>query len=68
LQTFNTNPYLAAIGRNNGIEMFINKNPSQGGSVSIKTMATTIEAIIGAIYLDSNSFVAVRAALARLGW
>ncbi|KAF2805635.1 uncharacterized protein BDZ99DRAFT_108701 [Mytilinidion resinicola] len=33
---------------------FINKNPSQGHAVPRKTMADTVEAILGAIFLDSD--------------
>jgi ribonuclease-3 len=68
LQTLNTNPHLASIGRDNGFERFINKNTSQQGAVSVKTMATTVEAIIGAIYVDSKSLAAAKTTLAILGW
>ncbi|KAL2817998.1 ribonuclease III domain-containing protein [Aspergillus cavernicola] len=37
-----------------GIDAYIWNNPSQGNSVSPKVMATTMEAIIGAAFLDMN--------------
>lgn len=43
------------IGRTNGLDTLINKNPSdKDANVGAITMAGTIEAIIGAVYLDGD--------------
>lgn len=49
-----SNANLDRIGRQRGLQTFVNKNPSQGRDVSPITMAATVEAILGAVYLDSN--------------
>lgn len=48
-----SNAYLAKQGFIHGIDKFIVKNPSQF-DIMPKVMATTMEAIIGAVYLDCN--------------
>ncbi|KAL2058320.1 hypothetical protein ABVK25_001046 [Lepraria finkii] len=51
-----SNANLDRIGRNHGLEKLINNNPSQEYSeIGALTMATTVEAIIGAVYLDSGT-------------
>ncbi|KAF7164604.1 hypothetical protein CNMCM5623_009061 [Aspergillus felis] len=65
-----SNPHLAQMGSNAGLENLILINPSQV-SVSPGVMAQTVEAILGAVYLDSEMDVqAVRAVMAilSLGW
>ena len=43
------------VGRKNGLGVLINKNPAQyESSVELHTMAATVEAILGAVYLDSG--------------
>ena len=43
------------IGRTNGLDTLINKNPSdKDANVGAITMAGTVEAIIGAVYLDGD--------------
>lgn len=49
-----TNGNLAHIGLSLGLDAYIQLNPSAQGVVPERLMATTIEAIIGAVYLDSN--------------
>lgn len=49
-----SNANLDRIGRQHGLQRFVNSNPSQGQVVSPITMAATVEAILGAVYLDSN--------------
>ncbi|KAL9631490.1 MAG: hypothetical protein Q9164_005861 [Protoblastenia rupestris] len=49
-----SNDNLDRIGRKHGIEQFVNKNPSQGDHVSFKVMTATVEAILGAVWLDSG--------------
>ncbi|KAK4148402.1 hypothetical protein C8A00DRAFT_19761, partial [Chaetomidium leptoderma] len=44
------------------------KNPCQGEVVSRTTMASTVEALVGAVWLDSGrNFEQVRAVMKRLG-
>lgn len=52
IQSQLSNSNLGIIGRQHGLEAHINNNPSQLGVVSDKTLATTVEAILGAVYLD----------------
>ena len=50
-----SNANLDMIGRTNGLDALINKNPSdKDANVGAITMAGTIEAIIGAVYLDGD--------------
>ncbi|RHZ47227.1 ribonuclease III domain-containing protein [Aspergillus thermomutatus] len=65
-----SNSHLAQMGSKAGLENLILINPSQT-IVSPGVMAQTVEAILGAVYLDSEMDVqAVRAvmALLSLGW
>ena len=45
---------LDRIGRQRGLQRFVNSNPSQHQVVSPITMAATMEAVFAAVYLDSN--------------
>ena len=48
------------VGRSKGLDALINKNPSDKDyPVGGRTIADTIEAIIGAVYIDSNSNVQI---------
>lgn len=67
LQTRASNVNLALVGRRMGLDKVVIVNPSQAGMVSDKVMATTVEALIGAVYMDSNSIDAVRPVLAAMG-
>ena len=49
-----SNANLDRIGRQRGLQRFVNGNPSQRQVVSPITMAATMEAIIGAVYLDND--------------
>lgn len=50
-----SNANLDKVGRAHGLDLLINKNPSdKDGSVGEITMASTVEAILGAVYLDSD--------------
>lgn len=50
-----SNANLDKVGRTYGLDNLINKNPAdKDGSVGQITMAATVEAILGAVYLDSN--------------
>lgn len=62
----NTN--LTLIGRSRGLDKYIHVNPSQWGQVSDKVMATTVEAIIGAVFIDSDWNISiVKLVLVMLG-
>lgn len=52
--TRGTNLYLAQNGFAKGINEFILLNPSLRGLVPQRVIATTMEAILGAVYLDSQ--------------
>jgi ribonuclease-3 len=54
-----TNENLAKIGFSLGLDAYIQLNPSAQGVVPERLMATTIEAIVGAVYLDSNKDIMV---------
>lgn len=54
LQQVGSNANLDRVGRLNGLDAFICRNPSQGGHISPVTMTATVEAILGAVYLDSG--------------
>ncbi|OOO05960.1 ribonuclease III [Aspergillus oryzae] len=63
-----SNAFLARTGFQKGLDRYIYVNPSQGGIVSDKVMATTVEAILGAVYIDSGEDIpAVRSVVAKLG-
>ncbi|EME77338.1 uncharacterized protein MYCFIDRAFT_83279 [Pseudocercospora fijiensis CIRAD86] len=48
------NDNLATVGFNIGLDAHVVVHPGQRGAVSRKTMATTVEAVVGAIYVDSG--------------
>ncbi|KAJ5126326.1 uncharacterized protein N7443_009370 [Penicillium atrosanguineum] len=54
-----TNENLAQIGFSLGLDVYIQLNPSAQGIIPGRLMATTMEAIIGAVYLDSNKDIMV---------
>lgn len=63
-----TDVRLAARGFEHGLDAHIIKNAGLG-QVSIKMMATAIEAIIGAVFEDSNrDYEAVRKVMDNLGF
>ncbi|KAI7475429.1 hypothetical protein KC351_g10091 [Hortaea werneckii] len=63
-----SNANLAAAARLHGIEACVFTHPGHRGPVSQATLSTTVEAIIGAVYLDSeNDLNAVRAFMKALG-
>ena len=63
-----SNVNLAQAGRVAGLDALVIGNPSQLGMVSDKTVATTVEALLGAVYLDSGKdIVAVKSAMRALG-
>ena len=68
VSTVASNSNLATVGFRNGIDVAINKNPSQYGQTSPDVMATTVEAIIGAIYIDAGNIFAVKRTMTTLGF
>lgn len=68
LQRFATNRFHAEVGSRFGIDEFIYKNPSQLGiPVSDRLLATTVEAMVGAVWLDSGDIKAVEKVMLELG-
>jgi ribonuclease-3 len=62
-----SNANLATIARNAGIDQHVILHPGHVGKVSDKTLATTVEALLGAIYLDTaKDMEAVSRAMFRL--
>ena len=49
-----SNANLDRVGRLYWLDDFICRNPSQAGYISPNTMAATVEAILGAVYLDGG--------------
>lgn len=60
------NANLDTVGRTHGLDRFVVTNPASRGAVSHGTMATTVEAILGAAYLDGG-MVAVIQTMRTLG-
>ena len=54
VQQVGSNANLDRVGRLYGLDDFVCRNPSQGFYVSPLTMAATVEAILGAVYLDGG--------------
>lgn len=49
-----SNANLGTIGGQHGLRAYVNSNPAQQGVVSDLTLAATVEAILGAVYLDCD--------------
>jgi ribonuclease-3 len=63
-----SNSYLAQRGFSTGLAECVYKNPSQGNTIFPGPMASTVEAIIGAIFYDSGENVtAVEGVMQALG-
>lgn len=54
LNRLSSNPHLTLIGRNIGLQAYINPNPSQKGEVSDKMIAGTVEALLAAFYREGG--------------
>ena len=54
MQQVGSNVNLDRTGRLYGLDVFVCRNPSQGADVPPVTMAATVEAILGAVYLDGG--------------
>lgn len=65
--TAGSNTNLAIKGRLRGLDGFVNNNPSQGNTVSDRTVAQTVEAILGAVWLDSKDLATVRHVMETMG-
>ncbi|OOF93982.1 hypothetical protein ASPCADRAFT_209230 [Aspergillus carbonarius ITEM 5010] len=66
-----SNPNLAATGFEKALNNFVIANPAQGRIISKGVMASTVEALIGAVYIDSNLDIKpVRSVIdaLELGW
>jgi ribonuclease-3 len=68
VSTIGSNANLAVTARDAGIEKYVVVHPGHRGKISEKTLATTVEAILGAVYLDSEKNVdSVSLTLTMLG-
>lgn len=68
LQAIAGNTNLARVGRECGLDPHIITNPGHRGPISDKTLATTVEAILGAVFRDSGKdLVAVKNAMQKMG-
>lgn len=65
-QEVGSNTKLNMVGMANKLDAFVNLAPGQY-TISPITMAATVEAIIGAVYLDSKNMHAVKAVIQTLG-
>ena len=54
MQQVGSNANLDRMGRLHGLDIYVCRNPAQGGYVSPATMTATVEAILGAVYLDGG--------------
>jgi dsRNA-specific ribonuclease len=54
-----SNAHLAEQGFSMGLDRYICNNPSQGRFISNGLMATTMEAILGAVFLDAGCEISV---------
>ncbi|KAI4121863.1 MAG: hypothetical protein LQ341_007361, partial [Variospora aurantia] len=61
-----SNANLNIVGRTANIDTFVNLSGAQR-TVAPLTMAVTVEAILGAVYLDSKGIAAVKAVMEKLG-
>lgn len=63
------NTKLSQVAQRSGISSYITKNPCQSGLVPQETAASTIEALVGAVYLDSGEDIStVKKALKAIGF
>ncbi|KAG7002085.1 IMP-specific 5'-nucleotidase 1 [Physcia stellaris] len=60
------NNRLAMVARQHGLEAYVNNDPSRRGAVANSTLANTVEAILGAVYLDSNKDIDIVKAVMRI--
>lgn len=49
-----SNANLDRVGRLHGLDEFICASPAQAGYISPTTMSDTVEAVLGAVYLDGG--------------
>lgn len=67
-QSILSNGNLSRIGRSNGLEICANRNRANTGALSVVQVATLVEAIIGAVYKDSDyASSTVEAVMEELG-
>jgi hypothetical protein len=66
--TIGSNRHLDKCGRAAGLDKFVNRNRNTKGIVPKGTMSATVEALIGAVFIDSGeSLQAVKGAITGLG-
>jgi ribonuclease-3 len=52
VKTLCGNTKLNQVAQKSGLVNYVTKNPSQEGQVPQETAASTVEAVVGAVYLD----------------
>lgn len=64
-----SNAYLAQQGFSTGLAECIYRNPAQGNTIHRGPMSDTVEAVIGAVFIDSGGgpLEAAQSAMERLG-
>jgi dsRNA-specific ribonuclease len=68
LSNAGSNKNLEALAKRLGVDESVTKNPYQQGKVPRTTLASTVEALIGAVWADSgNNFAQVQAVIRALG-
>ncbi|KFY02952.1 hypothetical protein O988_01770 [Pseudogymnoascus sp. VKM F-3808] len=68
VQVIVNNTNVERIGRQIHIDEIVNRNPAQQGSVSPRTITDTVQAILGAVYLDSGRNIdCVRLVMVKFG-
>jgi ribonuclease-3 len=68
VQVIVNNTNVERIGRQIHIDEIVNRNPAQQGSVSGRTITDTVQAILGAVYLDSGRNIdCVRLVMVKFG-
>ncbi|KAK3989422.1 ribonuclease III domain-containing protein [Cladorrhinum sp. PSN332] len=68
LSEVGSNELLDTLGRRLALDKFVTKNPCQQGDVPRTTVASTVEALIGAVWIDTgNEFHQVQVVIQNLG-
>jgi ribonuclease-3 len=68
VKNLGSNRKLSEVARSSGLAKYIAQNPCQQGQVPQETAASTVEALVGAVYLDCGENIStVRKVLEAIG-
>jgi dsRNA-specific ribonuclease len=68
LSKVGSNESLDTLGRRLALDKFVTKNPSHQGDVPRTTVASTVEALVGAVWIDTgNDFHQVQLVIQNIG-